>query len=504
MRRRISIVLMATVWLTGSMFPALASAQDLYTNVKKSTVFIASYDYKGDLLGRGSGFFVDEGLVITNIHVIYGGARYYRVFATDDNDSLDPYCYRELNRSDIKINLDDDIAYIRVFLDCPHGSVYFADSDPKVGESIGIFGYPALGEGFLDTLDLIYTTGSVLEKTKVEELQGERAGAWLRTDAPIHGGNSGGPVVQDGKVVGVAVAAHVDENGNAIDGFFIPVSEIKRGLETASDSSFVYTPQEEQNNPVYAKPEEAAHSNDPFNPISTSGKTPSNADCRNSLGDGGEATGFVKQQGDGCRCKGSYHRDTSGTKCLPGSPQLVEQMERQKELKKMKKEDTYFIDIETNHPYIEAIKWGKESGILEGYPDGSFRPTDPVNRVEFLKIILEAINADITSVNEPAEFPDIDEGAWYAPYVRYAKANEIIEGYPDGTLQPEKTVNFAEALKIAFETLGVDSEDTGGEWYSRYLAHAKYNNILFTNEVDIGGDVSRQDVVWIVWQLLSR
>ena len=77
-----------------------------------------------------------------------------------------------------------------------------------------------------------------------------------------------------------------------------------------------------------------------------------------------------------------------------------------------------------------------------------------------------------------------------------------IDGYPDGTFQPEKTVNFAEALKIAYKTLDTSTEDSGDEWYSRYLNHAKRNSILFTNDVDIGGDVSRQDVVWIVWKLL--
>ncbi|MBU2213578.1 S-layer homology domain-containing protein [Patescibacteria group bacterium] len=92
---------------------------------------------------------------------------------------------------------------------------------------------------------------------------------------------------------------------------------------------------------------------------------------------------------------------------------------------------------------------------------------------------------------------------WYAPYVRYAKTYGIVEGYPDGTFKPAQTVNFAEALKIAYSTLNIPTESIAGEWYARYLAHSKYNNILFSNTADVGGNMTRKDVIWIAWKLLN-
>jgi len=167
--------------------------------------------------------------------------------------------------------------------------------------------------------------------------------------------------------------------------------------------------------------------------------------------------------------------------------------------------DSVFADVENSHAYYSAIIWGKRSGVLQGYPDGTFQPDKPVNRAEFLKIILETDNSvDTAAVQDPAGFPDVDEDSWYAPYIRYAKANDIVDGYPDGTYKPEKTVNFAEALKIAYSTLGVTTEPMEGKWYARYLAHANYNNVLFTNAVDVGSNMTRKDVVWIVWRLLNQ
>ncbi len=166
--------------------------------------------------------------------------------------------------------------------------------------------------------------------------------------------------------------------------------------------------------------------------------------------------------------------------------------------------DSSFADVTSSHPYGPAIQWGKSSGVLQGYPDGTFRPDKAVNRAEFLKVILESDDRlDISSATIPAGFPDVDENAWYAPYIRYAKANGIVDGYPDGTFQPEKTVNFAEALKIAYGAVDVPTESVSGEWYARFIAHAKYNNVLFTNEVNIGSNMTRKDVVWIVWKLIQ-
>ncbi|MBU0767308.1 S-layer homology domain-containing protein [Patescibacteria group bacterium] len=507
-------------------------SMDFYSNVKKSTVLIASYDYKGDLLGRGSGFFVDEGIVITNIHVIGGTARYYRVFTTNDDDTIESGCNRLLSISDIKLNIEDDVAYMRAYVDCPHGSVFFSDSDPEIGDEIEIFGYPAIGEDSLGTLDLTSISGHVLDKTQALQQYADIAAQWLVTDAIITAGSSGGPVVQDGKVVGIAVAAHIDKTGKSLDGIFIPVSVIRKGLESSGTASFGYTPQDMQNNTIYKQEEERIRREQatPLNPIPSDGKNVSRADCLMSLGEGAEATSYTKQQGDACRCKSSYHINSTGTECLPGSLQYIEELaakqirqeqreiERQKQREKQQEQEQeqeqqqqqqqepehLFNDIDISHPYRNAIEWGKESNVLDGYPDGSFKAEQAVNRAEFLKIVLTAKeDFDINLEVEPTGFPDIDEDAWYGPYVRYAKANGIIKGYPDGTFRPDQTVNFAEALKMAYEALGVSTLEVPDKWYSRYLNHARRQGILFDSDSSMESDMTRKDVVWIVWKLTN-
>lgn len=87
--------------------------------------------------------------------------------------------------------------------------------------------------------------------------------------------------------------------------------------------------------------------------------------------------------------------------------------------------------------------------IVEGYPDGSFKPDQPVNRAEALKILMESGRlGPLDELAELKEFPDVPEDAWFRGYVRKAQAYDIVEGYPDGTFRPAQYITRAEAAKI--------------------------------------------------------
>ncbi len=212
--------------------PAFA-AVPVDDGTKLATVMIANYanDEGKTFLGWGSGFFVDEGIVVTNKHVIEGGD-WYRVYPTGADFTIDKTCSKNITKSDVKINLDDDVAYMRVFLPCEHSVVKFAQ-DPQEGDPSWIVGYP-FRESYEQSLTLVATTGKV---TGTSEL------GWMKTSAAMDFGNSGGPVANESGVIGVAVAKGVNADGDYVTGYFIPASEIEKGLLYANDSRFGYNPQ---------------------------------------------------------------------------------------------------------------------------------------------------------------------------------------------------------------------------------------------------------------------
>lgn len=86
-----------------------------------------------------------------------------------------------------------------------------------------------------------------------------------------------------------------------------------------------------------------------------------------------------------------------------------------------------FSDVPLDSWFTKFVTKAKESGVLQGYSDGTFRPNQSINRAEALKILIEA--AQIDSTGFEASFADTDSNAWYATYLAYAKEKGIVEGY---------------------------------------------------------------------------
>ncbi len=148
-----------------------------------------------------------------------------------------------------------------------------------------------------------------------------------------------------------------------------------------------------------------------------------------------------------------------------------------------------FTDLSYLDDYYGAISALTEEEIFKGYADGSFLPNKDINRAELLKILIEGqgITPDPTIYKNC--FSDVEQ-AWYAKYVCYAKEQEWIQGYSDGSFRPGNTVNKVEALKMLFEVYeeGLNEGQVVSdlpypdlltdEWYSVYVDEASDLGIL--------------------------
>lgn len=81
-------------------------------------------------------------------------------------------------------------------------------------------------------------------------------------------------------------------------------------------------------------------------------------------------------------------------------------------------------------------------GIVEGRPDGSFDPQANVTRAEFAKMIVRALNLELTAVGQP--FNDVEDDAWYAPYIAAGFAQNVFNGRTTTSFAPNATITRAE------------------------------------------------------------
>jgi hypothetical protein len=84
-------------------------------------------------------------------------------------------------------------------------------------------------------------------------------------------------------------------------------------------------------------------------------------------------------------------------------------------------------------------------GFIGGYPDGTFKPNNPITRAEFITMVNRTFNFTATA---PNTFSDVSSSQWFAVEIDKAHAADFISGYGDGTMQPNKPISREEVAVI--------------------------------------------------------
>ncbi len=82
--------------------------------------------------------------------------------------------------------------------------------------------------------------------------------------------------------------------------------------------------------------------------------------------------------------------------------------------------------------------------IINGYPDGSFRPNAPVTRAEFATLLGAAFSRGGGQASR--NYSDVSRSNWAYPAIQAAAQAGFLSGYPDGTFQPNQNIPRAQVL----------------------------------------------------------
>ena len=102
--------------------------------------------------------------------------------------------------------------------------------------------------------------------------------------------------------------------------------------------------------------------------------------------------------------------------------------------------------------YKPAIAWAEQTGVVDGYEDGTFRPGQPVNRMEFAQMLYNYAKYkgyDLTAEGDLSQFPDGDSvQPWAETAMSWANGNELINGHDNGTIDAGGNGTRAQAASI--------------------------------------------------------
>ena len=116
-----------------------------------------------------------------------------------------------------------------------------------------------------------------------------------------------------------------------------------------------------------------------------------------------------------------------------------------------------FSDV-TGHwaeAYIAALA---SQDIIAGFPDGTFRPSEPVTRAQFAAIVAKAFNP--APQRGATTFSDIRSGYWATQVIQTAYRGGFLAGYPSNIFQPEQRIPRVQILVALANGLGLSPTNT--------------------------------------------
>ncbi|WP_414564739.1 MULTISPECIES: DUF1565 domain-containing protein [unclassified Anabaena] len=118
---------------------------------------------------------------------------------------------------------------------------------------------------------------------------------------------------------------------------------------------------------------------------------------------------------------------------------------------------TAFADVPEGYwakAYIEALA---AQGIIAGFPDGTFKPNDPVTRAQFATIVTKALTPPVKRAN--INFRDVASNFWAYNAIQSAYRSQYLAGYPDGTFKPQQEIPRVQALVSLANGLGLTASN---------------------------------------------
>ena len=127
-----------------------------------------------------------------------------------------------------------------------------------------------------------------------------------------------------------------------------------------------------------------------------------------------------------------------------------------------------------------------KSEIINGYTDGTLKLENSIQRSEFSSILAKLLveEEEIEDYRGHSEFEDVEKTSWASPFINILFDKGIANGFEDNTFRPNNDIGYDEILVMVVKSLDLDEEIEGSNWSEGYINKAKELGILDGLEID--------------------
>ena len=130
-----------------------------------------------------------------------------------------------------------------------------------------------------------------------------------------------------------------------------------------------------------------------------------------------------------------------------------------------------FSDVSVNRDSYTAIAVLSAIGIIDGYPDGTFDPEGDITRAEFAVAMCRFLGVDDkTLYPTKTDFTDVTADHWASAHIEMVRGAGIINGVGDDKFEPEENITYEQAVKMVVCALGYAPQaDARGGYPDGYI-----------------------------------
>lgn len=146
----------------------------------------------------------------------------------------------------------------------------------------------------------------------------------------------------------------------------------------------------------------------------------------------------------------------------------------------------------------DKVNWCIKIGFLKGDTDGNLRLDDNVSRAEMAVFMSRALGMSDAAKGVRSEniFSDVEKDHWASGNISIMKGMGVINGYPDGTFKPDDNVKVEDVVKMFVAATGYEkaAKELGG-YPQGYITLAKNSNLINNENFKMGDYAKRQFVI---------
>lgn len=160
---------------------------------------------------------------------------------------------------------------------------------------------------------------------------------------------------------------------------------------------------------------------------------------------------------------------------------------------------TSFPDVDQDANYAEAVEYVSEQGFIVGDSSGKFNPEQAVTRAQMATIVCRVIG-ETSNVEKTFKFADVPENYWANSNIKRASDLGIISGYGNGNFGPSDNVTYEQCITMIIRALGGgELAAQYGGYPNGFISVAEQHGFLENIKAQKGEPLSRGDIAILLF-----